>query len=930
MADTESIEPAKMVVKFRARDYAAEAKAHSLPRIPADLHPLSSTRSLSPQVDVKDEEKDDTFDPLRASRGSIVVPSKNSEDAPYASKSDISSSYVQPLGKEWTTFKKFLVQKFPPSKTVAVSSAADLVVRSHKAYEKSNTHLDELDDPLGSAVEDVKFISQQEYTARLSEMKNEILCTWAAGDHFKSLKLSVKVARLLRDTALLQFYPTLFTLATDILDMLGDMVWQRIKQKAEFSEDGSQNHALPEDFQVSDVCSDAKETCHNWFCKIGSIRDLLPRIYLELAILPCWRFLLDDTTDVIQRLLAMMRGLGNPLASAYCHLYMVYCVQKLPLCQKGYLVTCIKDINRMMLPLVSSKETTEGRNNENYQVLVHLMEPPMWYIMKCLFKDHQQGCNILFELGITRNLSELFGEHSCVSLNLHHLLKELPPEAVRSNTLHILDLIACGIGSSFDQCMNFRLLGFRLYETDAPVEIVNVVLERVMQDVIEYQDLDNFLKVIDGYVDVVLQNQMKVQLEGLLERIAERACNKWIKDSELESLQSVFIKILSHTKCLEDIIELNFFAEIIDVMRGASKNAINMRILQIATRSGCIRCPTTIQFLFEVCQGLHNAKGSSDMLDSDYQPLERLCSCFVHMVDFGTEWERHLAFLIECRATFASADEIKETLVHHANCLVMKALKDSKQLVSFGKSCLAFSEATIPSVATPVKQLYLYLETAEVALTSSLVSHSDGLIDSTISSLQNFVAQDSVTPLDVDRIICIIQKLCSLLIMVPGNPMRGVTFIPKSLLSLVNSHSLQKTARLRVRILCANIIMLAALSQHKLPYSPCGTKEVPGNDLLHFDDLYYHEELASICGHILPDFVHAVKEEASPIARGSLALEACNCIVSALQIDENVSSICNELVEIARSCLSTNHKYLLSTSNFFVANQMRSVTISNS
>ena len=64
----------------------------------------------------------------------------------------------------------------------------------YAAYEKLNTHLDELDDPQGSAVEDVKFITQQEYTARLSEMKNEILCTWAAGDHFKSLKLSVKAS----------------------------------------------------------------------------------------------------------------------------------------------------------------------------------------------------------------------------------------------------------------------------------------------------------------------------------------------------------------------------------------------------------------------------------------------------------------------------------------------------------------------------------------------------------------------------------------------------------------------------------------------------------------------------------------------------------------------------------------------------------------
>lgn len=40
------------------------------------------------------------------------------------------------------------------------------------------------------------------------------------------------------DTTVLQFYPTVFVIVTDMLDMLGDMVWERIKQKAELDVDG--------------------------------------------------------------------------------------------------------------------------------------------------------------------------------------------------------------------------------------------------------------------------------------------------------------------------------------------------------------------------------------------------------------------------------------------------------------------------------------------------------------------------------------------------------------------------------------------------------------------------------------------------------------------------------------------------------------------
>jgi len=41
------------------------------------------------------------------------------------------------------------------------------------------------------------------------------------------------------DTSVFEFYPTLFVLVTDIMDMVGNLVWQRIKRKAEFSEDGT-------------------------------------------------------------------------------------------------------------------------------------------------------------------------------------------------------------------------------------------------------------------------------------------------------------------------------------------------------------------------------------------------------------------------------------------------------------------------------------------------------------------------------------------------------------------------------------------------------------------------------------------------------------------------------------------------------------------
>lgn len=81
--------------------------------------------------------------------------------------------------------------------------------------------------------------------------------------------------------------------------------------------------SLPDNFTPDMVPEPAKETCQNWFYKIASIRELLPRFYVEVAILRCYNFLdRNEIGRALQRLTGICRGIGDPLVAIFARCYL--------------------------------------------------------------------------------------------------------------------------------------------------------------------------------------------------------------------------------------------------------------------------------------------------------------------------------------------------------------------------------------------------------------------------------------------------------------------------------------------------------------------------------------------------------------------------------------------------------------------------------
>ncbi|OTF72646.1 hypothetical protein BLA29_008136 [Euroglyphus maynei] len=176
--------------------------------------------------------------------------------------------------------------------------------------QKVRNRLEQLDEMEEGSINEMHDLSQQEYIKRIEEMNVAIKNAWESDQRVKALKIAIQCSKQLSSINVIHFYPSKFVLITDILDSFGELVYGRIEKK------------------IHSQTDDSKETCLNWFYKISSIRELLPRFYIECSVLQIYRFLIpaenqrEEFERILLRLTRMTRGIGDPLVSIYCRVYL--------------------------------------------------------------------------------------------------------------------------------------------------------------------------------------------------------------------------------------------------------------------------------------------------------------------------------------------------------------------------------------------------------------------------------------------------------------------------------------------------------------------------------------------------------------------------------------------------------------------------------
>jgi hypothetical protein len=140
--------------------------------------------------------------------------------------------------------------------------------------------------------------------------------------------------------------------------------------------------ACADNFIAADVGGEARETCKNWMYKTACIRELLPRLYVEMALLECYRYIYDaDFSTILLRLAHGIRGIGNPVVATYARLYLARMAAKLVRDdnrQRESMMVCVSDFLMTYTDIVSpAREAALDAQGISIPVYLHLFQPAL-------------------------------------------------------------------------------------------------------------------------------------------------------------------------------------------------------------------------------------------------------------------------------------------------------------------------------------------------------------------------------------------------------------------------------------------------------------------------------------------------------------------------------------------------------------------------
>ena len=592
---------------------------------------------------------------------------------------------------------------------------------------------------------------QQEMVEWLRLLSKDLSVAWAKNQRVVAVKIAEKTADLLEkqvqdldldqdlDDALtissLVFFPAIYVFACEILDTLGDLVWERIRRKCQYEDNGTFVRSLERVFTHETVREEAKYTCSNWFLKIAGNKSLVGRIYLEASLARCHHFLIgsvgqEDLHDtVFLRLAKMCRGVAHPLTSCFARMYVARRgAALLPDSSSfAFLDLLMTDALRVFKGLARAKACATKAGLHVLKLaeicLKYILETRGRVIMaKTTLSREAKFAQLKHSLRLITSGLDPEGEkgtHPSTLCLLQHFLRRLPHHFVTDYAPQLTQLVVSALeGAEEDQAHPhyvraqaecFAHLGSYLGPSaKASDETVGSskgqrrqVLNMMWRVVLRYTDLDNFLKVAQSFAAFVTSSfgdkEIHIFVQSVHKHvrahlISKNGAKRTLGDHQASQIKEILLHLFLHYEAtLGDLSPLFTFPSLTHLIDLAfPSNAERVAFAETTVRSlfyrggqggGALTVtdPLTQQFCLDMCQLVSDAiAGDINASWVQYGSRARQtgkCVCaFILSCDFGGNYESHLGFLCTCRRVFHKVLEVQELCVHLACQLACRIL----------------------------------------------------------------------------------------------------------------------------------------------------------------------------------------------------------------------------------------------------------------
>uniref|UniRef100_A0A8C1X1M5 VPS35 endosomal protein-sorting factor-like n=1 Tax=Cyprinus carpio TaxID=7962 RepID=A0A8C1X1M5_CYPCA len=757
----------------------------------------------------------------------------------------------------FTTTEKLSINLFMGSdKTSSPSSAVS---------EKVRTRLEELDDLEEGSQRELLNLSQQDYVNRIEELNQSLKEAWGSDQKVKALKIVIQTKM---------------------------SVYCKIKCIT------TQHILLP---------SLSKETCLNWFFKIASIRELVPRLYVEAALLKCNRFLTKSgIQETLQRLTAMIRGIGDPLVAVYARAY---------LCRVGMEVAPhLKDsLNKNFFDLLATFRQIHGESVQNQlaqqrveiPIYLTLYSPAIHWILQCV--AYRAPEVLLTEM---MDRCKKLGNNA---LLLNSVMWAFRAEFVAMRATDFIGMIKDCDEAGFPKHLLFASLGRSLSCADPPESERLSILNDAWKVITKVRSPRDYINCAEIWVEFTCRHFTKREVNTVLADIIKHMTPDRAFEDAYPQLQSVIKKILPHFHDFSVLFSMEKFLPFLDMFQ---KDSVRVEVCKsimevfIKHQQEATRDPVILNALLHICKTMHDSVNALT-LDDEKRSLSLLINGFIRMVSFGRDFEQQLSFCVEARATFCNLEPVIIHLIHTVNQLAMETRcvmkgNHSRKTAAFVRACAAYSFITIPSLTSIFNRLNLYLLSGEVALANQCLSQADAFLKAAVSLLPEVPRtisiegkQRSSEPFLLD----FINNFLSTLLVVPDHPEQGVLYLVRGLLNMVQDYTWEDNSDAKIRVYISALPLLAAMSQESYLYT---IPKVDSNETLYGGDPKFIAEINKLCetliGQVL-DHLKGLGRDEGVRRQGSLAFSLFGCLLAHGDLRNN------KLNQLAVNLWNLSHKH---------------------